>query len=279
MKSMSKFLFAMGVLGVAIVLDQRASAYDRYEAGGLSNGVGCVECHPGFVNEDTTHQLHVDGGMMSGSTRCGLCHMTTGGGDIPVYTHQSASNGGQGCRGCHGVNNGTSFGWGVGLRRVHARPTVNPDSQGKRCVACHSTDPAPSAESTLPVYYTNNLCRIKNPCLAKPAPPGEDFTGDGKGLDNDGNGLYDENDPACSFRIISIVTTGNDVRVSWQSVVGVTNYLQATAGNSGRSYYNNYVDLNPMIVTAGSVVVVTNRLELGGATNRPARYYRLRSPR
>ena len=58
----------------------------------------------------------------------------------------------------------------------------------------------------------------------------------------------------------------------WSTAGGTTNVLQAAAGGS---YPASFSDLSPsIIVTCG--VTVTNYLDIGGATNIPARYYRVR---
>jgi hypothetical protein len=78
------------------------------------------------------------------------------------------------------------------------------------------------------------------------------------------------------LRITKIVREGNDVRIYWQTAGGRTNRVQATAGGSGGSYSNNFVDITPDIIIPGSGDHWTNWPEPGGATNKPARYYRVR---
>ena len=78
------------------------------------------------------------------------------------------------------------------------------------------------------------------------------------------------------LRITKIVREGNDVRIYWQTTGGRTNRVQATAGGSGGSYSNNFVDITPDIIIPGSGDHWTNWPEPGGATNKPARYYRVR---
>jgi len=39
---------------------------------------------------------------------------------------------------------------------------------------------------------------LSDPCKTNPAEGGEDWDGDGKGLDNDGDTLYDANDTDCA---------------------------------------------------------------------------------
>ncbi len=263
-------LIIAGATVIALVSTPRADAYSQYDVPAEATA-GCVQCHDGFVGRGPLHDMH----LLMRSGNCDMCHTSSG--DDP-FTYQSGGTGGlnQGCRGCHGVNNGTTFGWGAGLRAHHKNAGAPADSDGHHCVDCHTSDPAPSPESTRPVYYTNTSVLVKNPCLASPAPSGEDFDNDGKGLDNNGDLLYDENDTACSFRITSITQEGNNMRVSWQSVVGRTNFLQTASGGTKGSFTTNFADLGAGTVISGSVVAVTNRVDVGGATNAPARYYRIR---
>jgi len=78
------------------------------------------------------------------------------------------------------------------------------------------------------------------------------------------------------FRVTAITREGSNVRVTWQTLGGETNVLQATNGGPGGSYNTNFVDLAPQIIVSGVGLTTTNALDVGGATNKPARYYRVR---
>ncbi len=80
---------------------------------------------------------------------------------------------------------------------------------------------------------------------------------------------------ASYFRVVSIVKQGNAVNITWTTVGGRSNVVQFTAGIGG-SYSNNFNNLSPTIVMPGASLGQTNYLDMGGATNRPARYYRVR---
>jgi hypothetical protein len=56
---------------------------------------------------------------------------------------------------------------------------------------------------------------------------------------------------------------------------GATNALQAAAGNPSGGYTTNaFTDI--FVVTNNSAAgTLTNYLDVGGATNKPARYYRV----
>jgi hypothetical protein len=142
------------------------------------------------MNRGPLHDLHV--GNQDMTNNCSLCHTSTG--DIP-QTFTSGETGGQGCRGCHGVDNGSAFSWGAGLRLHHTMAGAPADLNGNRCVDCH-TDPPVTRESYLPVYYSRSDVNVKDPCDSQTG-DGEDHDGDGAGLDNDGDLVYDEADSDC----------------------------------------------------------------------------------
>jgi hypothetical protein len=81
---------------------------------------------------------------------------------------------------------------------------------------------------------------------------------------------------ASAFRIVSVTNEASNVRITWSSVSGRSNIVQVTAGAAGGSYSNNFTDLGVAIVIPGASVSTTNYLDVGGATNVPARYYRVR---
>jgi len=102
-------------------------------------------------------------------------------------------------------------------------------------------------------------------------------------FDSDGDGLTDlqeylaGTDPTNStsaFRITSILRTNNDVRITWMMGGGKTNALQRGAGDgSGGFATNNFAT---MFIVTNTVGTVTNYLDVGGATNVPSRFYRVR---
>ena len=78
------------------------------------------------------------------------------------------------------------------------------------------------------------------------------------------------------FRITSVAREGNNLRVTWLMAPGQTNALQATSGGTQGSYTTNgFADI--FIVTNNTTTgSLTNYLDVGAATNVPARFYRAR---
>jgi len=112
-----------------------------------------------------------------------------------------------------------------------------------------------------------------NPAAAATADP------DGDGCDNLCEFLSgtDPTNSASYFHITSVVTTGSDAMVTWATAWGHTNVVQTNGGLTDGSYTTNFTDLSPLIILpAGNGDTVTNYTDPGGATNLPARYYRIR---
>jgi hypothetical protein len=167
-----------------------AEAFTNYNAGGS----GCVQCHPSFVKRGALHDLHVN--QMTGN--CGLCHTSTG--DDPK-TNDSGDAAGEGCRGCHGVDPmpGTPNNlWGAGLRLHHANNGI------AVCAECHPSDPTPPAEDVLPLYYMRGDVNVKDSCNGDGS---EDWNADDFGLDNDGDDVYDGDDPDCAMTTTTMSPT------------------------------------------------------------------------
>ena len=82
--------------------------------------------------------------------------------------------------------------------------------------------------------------------------------------------------PPFPFQITSIVLTNvNDLLITWNTS-GTSNIVQVSAGvdASGSFSTTSFTDLTNIVVTT----TMTNFWDVGAATNRPARYYRIRSP-
>ncbi len=197
--AMTALILALVAVLVLAAWVSDLGAYEAYRDPNQAGGMGyCAQCHEipagtGFVNRSLLHSAHT----RNGTGTCRLCHTSTG--DIP-RTNSSGEVGGLGCVGCHGQPQATNF-LGAGLRRHHALAGAPADNNGQVCADCHTNDPAPFPESTLPPYYVRADVIQKDPCNADGT---EDFwsrvtfSPDGIGLDNDGDLLYDANDPDCA---------------------------------------------------------------------------------
>jgi len=271
MKRISKTHFTGSLIAVLLTLLAARSgvAYQRYN----DPDGGCAPCHGAFSGStspktpptvfpgNSKHVMHGrDGTYMQ--TDCDLCH-TTGDSRNPYIGSSDGIPGevtGEGCTGCH---------VGSALRAHHIKKNV-PDN----CYDCH--DPAtPPNESISPSYYGTAYTRANNPTndvLA--ANTNENWSvGDFVGLDNDGDGLYDLADFDCGppYRLISVAPEGNDLRVTWETVGGRIDAVQASAGVVG-----GYSNVSGAIAIPGVGLVVTNHLEVGKASEM-ARFYRIRN--
>jgi hypothetical protein len=72
------------------------------------------------------------------------------------------------------------------------------------------------------------------------------------------------------------VRQGNDVLITWTSAGAHTNAVQATAGDGNGGYATNFTDISSLIIIMGSGDATTNYTDVGGATNAPAQFYRVR---
>ena len=134
---------------------------------------GCASCHPSFQGRGALHDMHVGNNQMTNN--CLLCHTSVG--DDPDI---NSSAEGVSCTGCHIPD---------GLWSHH-------QVSGISCAPCHVGWPTPAPEGTLPPYYSRTDVSLSDPCAVATA-GGEDWDNDGKGLDNDGDDLYEAADPDC----------------------------------------------------------------------------------
>ena len=86
----------------------------------------------------------------------------------------------------------------------------------------------------------------------------------------------DPTNSASAFRITGVTQGGDDLCITWATAGGRTNAVQVTAGDANGSYTTNFVDLSEPIIIPGTGDATTNYVDIGGATNSPARYYRIR---
>jgi hypothetical protein len=200
----------VALLGVLAIGAGTAHAFDQYSV--ARDATNCRACHGDFRASpytslrdgvswgDDLHDVHRNV-MLNGD--CDTCHFS---GRFPVFLDTSAGGTGLAaisCTGCHGraedgIGGGT-LGAGAGLRQHHWQ------AGEAICLDCHDdSDPSaftPVGEEILPPYYANptgsdtaHPLIPSDPC--NPAADGypENYAATTLGLDNDGNGLYDEAD-------------------------------------------------------------------------------------
>jgi len=194
---------------------------------------GCQDCHGPFTSglspkgtifpQGSNHEMHRGQGNMN--TDCTLCH-SSGDGRNPYinYSDGTPNNPGVGCLGCHGRDYGGMIGnTGAGLRAHHAANDV------LICSYCHTEDPLPLPENIAPIYYGTPDTNVGSPCNASPEYQESWSLDDEFGLDNDGDDLYDGNDPDCAIASCAWDCGDND------GIVGIVDFLALLAawGSTG----------------------------------------------
>jgi hypothetical protein len=199
---------AVLLAGALLLVAHEAFAYTQYSQN--KDSTNCRFCHGDFRSSpylslsdgmswgDDLHDVHRDV-MLDGD--CDACHSS--GARFPVLL--DSSKGGDGlpaisCSGCHGrAEDGTGSGaegYAAGLRQHHYVNGVT------GCLSCHA-DANPTAfdpvgEDFLPPYYADSdpdhPLIPEDPCNLMADGYTEDYAASTLGLDNDGDGLYDEAD-------------------------------------------------------------------------------------
>ena len=75
-------------------------------------------------------------------------------------------------------------------------------------------------------------------------------------------------------QITSISIQGSDILITWATIGGTTNAVEATPGDPG--YNTNFVDISGPLFILGSGSTTTNYTDPGAVTNSPAKFYRVR---
>ena len=156
---------------------------------------------------------------------CFLCHRNDDNWNPYIgSSNGTAHNPPVGCNGCHGRDNGAERGiTGAGLRAHHALAGVN------ECAICHDQDPTPLPENIVPAYYGSPDTDVTDPCNTAPDNLENWSIGDALGLDNDGDGSFDEDDFDCRVLPSDIPTVS-----SWGLLVLALLLLTGTKIRFGR---------------------------------------------
>jgi hypothetical protein len=101
-----------------------------------------------------------------------------------------------------------------------------------------------------------------------------DADGDGQSNTNEFLSGTNPTNSLSALRIISVAQQNNDVNITWRTVGGKTNALQATTGRDG--YTNSFADITGLVIIPGSGDMMTNYWDVEATTNVPARFYRIR---
>jgi hypothetical protein len=78
------------------------------------------------------------------------------------------------------------------------------------------------------------------------------------------------------FRSTAVTATGNDILLTWRMGPGATNALQAAPGDVNGGYSTNAFSDIFVVTNNAAAGTVTNYLDVGAATNKPSRFYRVR---
>jgi hypothetical protein len=160
-------------------------------------------------------------------------------------------------------------------------PNAQPTDAGQYfAIASNAVNTAASNVATLNVLSTFQAWQMKHFGCTNCSQADATADSDGDGLNNLAEFLSgsDPTNNASALRIISVAPQNNgDMLITWRTVGGYTNAVQATIGDASGSYNTNFVDITtpPHIIVSGSGDVTTNYTDGGGATN-PSRFYRVR---
>jgi hypothetical protein len=78
------------------------------------------------------------------------------------------------------------------------------------------------------------------------------------------------------FKITSAVPSGTNFVVTWKTAGPRTDLVQAANGGLDSGYNTNFHAISSPIVVSVPGDCTTNYTDVGGATSRSARYYRVR---
>ena len=180
-------------------------------------------------------------------------------------------------------NSPTAWYWtfGDGGTSIVESPTytyLNPGTYTASLIASNVAGASSPVTQTISVYDPYQWWRLQhfgNTNSASGAPNADPY---GKGISNTNQFLLGLNptDPASVFRILSVVPQSNDMVITWATGAGPSNVVQATVGDVSGNYATNFLDISGPLAVPGSGNATNSYRDVGGATNNPSRYYRIR---
>jgi PKD repeat protein/cytochrome c553 len=254
-----QWLLNLFIVPITICWAATSQAYPTYSQNSDTNTGYCADCHGDF-NGSNYSSLTTDDpanwgmNLMKGHVtryemQCTDCHDNVA--KAPVATNSSIS--GVTCATCHGrdedntPNDGTfggsAAGRGDGLRARHEQAGITV------CSNCHTADTTPVGENVAPVTY---VAKGIDPC-------DENDYGSVRfgsaGLDNDGDGLRDGDDPDCGSRINNPPIVTDDFAVTQQDTQATIDVLTNDSDPDGNGISINSYDTTSAF--GGSVVCDT----------------------
>jgi hypothetical protein len=155
---------------------------------------------------------------------------------------------------------------------------------------------ARTADGTLAIVYvptmsssiTVDLSQLGNPVTAQWYDPSsglyttvagspftnaslQTFTPTGTNADGDCDWVLVLQDQVAAFRITAVAREGNNIQLAWKTSGGTTNAVEVASSPTG-----SYSTISGNMLISGSGGVTTNYVDIGGATNAPSRFYRIR---
>jgi hypothetical protein len=225
MKNIRNVAVVVAVAVIGISLPSAAHAFGTWSTE-VSDQGNCANCHGEFRSGDyfsngedldwgdTLHNIHLDNTDIEldadDKQQCDHCHGGSGtsGREVNLQSSAEAKDGvnALSCMGCHGRLEDGAANIGAGLRKHHmdsANYTGWPGGipGSLNCATCHGGDPAtPVGEHTAPPWYASvtntSIMKVMNACSIDGE---EDFSSNGTGTDNDGDGVYDMLDSDCAI--------------------------------------------------------------------------------
>jgi uncharacterized repeat protein (TIGR01451 family) len=179
----------------------------------------------------------------------------------------------------------TSWTWTFGDGNTSAAQNpaniyINPGAYSAQLIASNGGGWSTNS-ATIHIYSPYDWWRNSYFGATNTANGAPDADADGTGMSNTNKFLAGLNptNPASVFGITSVVIDGsNNVLITWSTAGVRTNAVQVSEGDADGGYTTNFVDLTtaPYIILPVSGDTTTNYLDVGGATNGPGRYYRIR---